>query len=215
MTLNDIWHIDMNQKSVVRLEMGDGVVWKGLPKGYTPLDYIETTGTQYINSGFVPNQDSRIVCEFMFFSGSGIYGARDTTASDNFNLRVTRNEWQPGYGDTISGTVASDTTNWHIAHQNKNVFSIDGVVRRTFTYEKFTAPYPIILGGILANRNGVTNVYYGEGRYRACQIYDNGVLVRDFVPCKDPAGNIGMYDTLNAVFYNNAGSGEFVAGPEW
>lgn len=213
MNLANAKHLTINGKSIVRLEMGGGVVWKGLPEGYTLLDYIETTGTQYVNTGFVPNQDTRIVCEFMFFGGSGIYGSRDTTSSDGFCMRVTSSKWQPQYNDTMTRTsIASDTTNWHIADQNKNVFSVDGAVQLTFNYAEFSAPHPIGVGGIIANREGVLNIYYGEGRYRACQIYDNGVLVRDLVPCKNANGEIGMYDTLNAVFYGNAGTGEFVAG---
>jgi hypothetical protein len=56
------------------------------------------------------------------------------------------------------------------------------------------------------------SVYYGQGRYRGCQIYDDGVLVRDFIPCQDPNGVAGMYDTLNNKFYANAGTGDFVTG---
>lgn len=185
-----------------------------LPEGYTQLDYIEATGTQYIDSLFIPNQDTRVVLNFMFLGGSGIYGSRDTTSSDNFNLRVTNGEWQPGYGDAIAGTTQSDTTSWHVVDQNKNKFIIDGVVTRAFTYEEFTSPYSIILGGILANRNGVMSVYYGKGLYGVCQIYDNDVLVRHLIPCVSPADVIGMYDLVNQCFYGNSGTGEFIAGDE-
>lgn len=35
-----------------------------LPTGYKTLEYIQSSGTQSINSGFVPNQDTRVVAEF-------------------------------------------------------------------------------------------------------------------------------------------------------
>ena len=206
-------HLAIDGKDVVRLKIGGDVAWKGLPKGYTELDYIETTGTQYIDTGFIPNQDSRIVCEFMYFGGTGIYGARDNTSSNGFSMRVTNSKWQPQYNDTMARTsIASDTTEWHIADQNKNVFSLDGVELLTFAYGEFASPNPIILGGILGNKDGVPTLYGGDCRYRGCKIYDNGTLVRDFIPCKDPDDTIGMYDTVNAVFYGNAGSGELAAG---
>ena len=209
MNFTNAKHLTINGKSAVRLEMGGGVVWKGLPEGYTLLDYIETTGTQYINTGFIPNQDSRIICEFMVLGGSGIYGARTTTAADNFAFRTANTEWQTCYGAKLYGLdIDFDTVNWHIAEQNRNKFYLDGVLRKTCTYAEFTAPTSIILGGI----NASNAVYYGKGRYRACQIYDNGVLVRDLIPCKDAAGNVGMYDTVNAVFYGNAGTGAFEYG---
>ena len=41
---------------------------------------------------------------------------------------------------------------------------------------------------------------------------DDGVLVRNLIPCKDPSDAIGMYDLVNGVFYYNAGTGTFIAG---
>ena len=34
---------------------------QGLPSGYTELAYIQSSGTQYINTGFKQNQNSRVV----------------------------------------------------------------------------------------------------------------------------------------------------------
>ena len=47
----------------------------------------------------------------------------------------------------------------------------------------------------------------------SCQIYDNDTLVRDYVPCQKPDGTIGLWDDVNSVFYGNAGTGTFTAGP--
>lgn len=210
MNLDNVKHLTIGGKNAIRLELGGGVVWKGLPSGYTRLDYIEVTGTQYIDTGFIPDQDTRIVCEFMFKGGVGVYGARRTVSTKNFSMRVIGSAWQMGYGDGVTtGTITSDTTNWHVADQNKNVLYIDGELAAEREYVEFTPNYPIAIGAIKAG-----SMYYGEGRYRACQIYDNGVLVRDFIPCQNPDGEAGMYDLLNAVFYGNAGTGELVAGAE-
>lgn len=176
---------------------------------YTRLDYIECTGTQWINTGFIPDQDTRIVCEFMWLGGNGIYGTRQSTSSRNFALRAISNNFQPGYHTVLGSTGIKTDDEWHIADQNKNMFYLDGVLAREFNYVTFTGPKAIGIGCINANNQ----VYYGEGRYRTCQIYDNGVLVRDLIPCqKKSDGEIGMYDVLNDVFYTNAGSGEFVSG---
>ena len=212
MSLNfdNVRHLTSEGQSVVRLDIDGASVWKGLPSGYKMLDYIECTGTQYIDTGFILNQDSRIVCEFMYKGGNGIYGARNTVATRNFSMRVISGAWQMGYGDGVtSSTIKSDTTNWHIADQNKNVLYIDGELAVTREYVKFTTLKAMAIGAIRAG-----SVYYGQGRYRNCQVYDNGVLVRDFIPCKDPDGNIGMYDTVNAKFYGNADTGVFGAGAE-
>ena len=205
-------HLTIDGKSVVRLAIGEGVVWKGLPAGYTYLDYIETNGTQYINTGFYPNQDTRVICEFMYRGGTEVYGCRATTSVRNFSLRATSSAWQVSYRNGYSSVpdMDSDTTKWHIADQNKNVFSLDGNVGLEFEYTNFACTLPFAIGAIY----GASEMYYGNGRFRACKIYDNGVLVRDLIPCKDADGNIGMYDTVSAVFYGNAGTGELVAGSE-
>ena len=66
MSFRDAEKISINGKEVVRLVSGDALVWQRLPEGYTELKYIETTGTQHIDTGIIPNQDTRIICEFMY-----------------------------------------------------------------------------------------------------------------------------------------------------
>lgn len=210
MSFSNARHLTIDGKSAVRLEIDGVVMWKGLPAEYKLLDYIEATGTQYILTGFVPNQDTRIVCEAMYKGGNGVYGARSTVSSRNFSMRVINGAWQFGFGDGVtSGTIKSDTTKWHVFDHNKNNMYVDGELAVTREFVTFSAPYPAAIGAIRAG-----SMYYGKGRYRAFRIYDDGVLVRDFIPCKAPDGRIGMYDTLNAEFRGSATDDEFVAGPE-
>ena len=42
-----------------------------------------------------------------------------------------------------------------------------------------------------------------------CKIYDNDILVRDFVPCINVEGEYGLYDFVNSQFYGNVGTGSF------
>ena len=53
----------------------------------------------------------------------------------------------------------------------------------------------------------------GKMAVYSCQIYANGNLIRDFVPCVDFTGNAGLYDLVGGKFYGNAGTGSFTAGP--
>ena len=47
------------------------------------------------------------------------------------------------------------------------------------------------------------------------KIYDNNILVRNFVPCYRKADNaIGLYDIVNKQFYDNNGTGRFVKGED-
>ena len=55
----------------------------------------------------------------------------------------------------------------------------------------------------------------GYGKCWYLKIYDhNKVLLRDLVPCKNSNNIVGMYDIVNDVFYTNAGTDNFIGGPE-
>lgn len=54
-------------------------------------------------------------------------------------------------------------------------------------------------------------------RLYSCKIWKTvafeGVpLIRDFIPCKNASGEVGLWDDVNSVFYGNAGTGAFIAG---
>jgi hypothetical protein len=45
------------------------------------------------------------------------------------------------------------------------------------------------------------------------KLYDNGTLIRNYIPAKRASDSvIGLYDTVNNEFYENAGTGTFIAG---
>lgn len=211
MLISNAKHLTIDERSIVRLSIGNKVIWKGLPSGYTALDYIEATGTQYIDTNFKANQDTRIVCDIMWMGGMNGFGARQAVATRNFSVRVISDTWQLGYGSdggVATGTVAAKLNEWQTVDINKNSLYVDGKFSVSREYVSFTTPQTLALGAIKAG-SSTPSMYYGTAKYRGCQIYNNGVLVRDMTPCKDPNGNIGMYDTVNAVFYGNAGTGEF------
>lgn len=182
-----------------------------LPDGYTQIDYIESTGSQYLDTGVKPNQDTRSIVEVWYITGSDIFGARANTSGDKFYLRRTSSCFQPSYGDEQStlGKFPFSTRHWYSVDLNKNVFYVDGVNAKTFTYSTFTCPQTFILGGVNAN----AGIYYGSHRYRYCELYDNGTLIRQLVPCVNSAGKVGMYDRVNGVFYSSSTDTPFVAGP--
>ena len=192
-----------------------------LPSGYKQLEYIESTGTQYIDTGVTPNQDTALAGSFMVKStanaaaGTGFipYGAAYKYNSQAFELYTTSGQFEINYDGQVNfiGTVQMDQK-IHVNH-DKNIVSIilqDGTsVNTAFTYQNFTAPYTLTLFAI--NRRSTV---CGLLRLYSCKIYDNGTLVRDFVPCKNDSNEIGLFDLSRGVFYGNDGTGSFVAGPE-
>lgn len=111
-----------------------------------------------------------------------------------------------GTQKTISGLTVTDR---FIVDKNKNVTTI-GEETATNTSANGQCIYNIVLFGI--NTVGSVSFFSASNLY-SCQIYDNGTLIRDFVPCTNASGTVGLYDVVNDEFYQNAGTGTFTAGP--
>lgn len=189
---------------------------ESLPNGYTKVQYIESTGTQYINTGFKPNNASRIVLDIDVTaksSQSGIFGARNGTASSGFNVWTWNDNagYQVDYGTQQFLEVGGNSSGRHILDLNQHVFYVDGNPVNTATVQSFNCSYNAYLFTVSSGGNLMTN-YPCIAKLYSCQIYNNGTLVRDFVPCTNPSGVAGLYDTVNDTFYTNEGTGTFGVG---
>lgn len=192
---------------------------QGLPDGYTRYDYIQSSGTQYINTGFRPNQNTRVLISYNLLSTSGatapIFGARTGNGSANsaskFFWRISTTAWRMDY-NTHNYQVSGTTTGDHTVDYDKNTVEIDGQLYRPFSAETFQANCPLLI--FAGNNGGTPDSRMAHLRLYSCQVYDNGTLIRDFVPCANPSGTLGVYDLVGGQFYPNAGSGVFTHGAE-
>ena len=183
-----------------------------LPSGYKRLEYIQSSGKQWIDTGFKPNQNTRLVADFEVLSwpSSQFLGARTGSSNAAFNILVTnatsgRDDWNISAISFTSGNAR-----WKI-DKNKNITTINSSVT-THATGTFNCPVPIYLFAVNNNGSLMATKCAGAKCY-SCQIYDNGTIVRDFIPCQTTAGEIGLWDDVNSVFYGNAGTGTFTAGP--
>lgn len=93
---------------------------------------------------------------------------------------------------------------------NKNIISMDGSTVLTMGASTFSVPHNLALfannraGGI--QEKTTMALYY-------CRIYDGNTIIRDYIPCKNAGGAVGLYDLIGQKFYGNAGTGSFTAGP--
>ena len=188
-----------------------------LPDGYTELTYIQSSGTQYIDTGFKPNQDTRIVGDMQFLNNTSgnpasLFGYRQSQSTQRYEFFQYNNLLYSPY-NTSAGSTISMTTNKMSIDKNKGTTLVNGSALYTITYANFQCAGNMYLFAL--NNNGSVANVNGNKRIYSCQIYDNGTLKRNFVPCKNPSGVVGMYDVVNNVFYQNSGTGTFTAGDEW
>lgn len=186
-----------------------------LPAGYTELVYIQSSGAQYINTEYNPNQDTRVVMDVAVMSSQTTEGhfASCTGGGYYYTLYVTAGlVCGTRYGSQALQSVGSALAagERYTIDKNKNVTYARGS-SVTHTEETFQMAYPLTL--FCRNAAG-TKARYVSAKLYSCQIYENGALVREFIPAKrDSDGVAGLYDLVNKVFYASASSTDFIAGP--
>lgn len=188
-----------------------------LPDGYMELEYIESTGTQYIDTGFKPNQDTRVILDVQLSQTptdhNWFYGARQAVNNSGFGFFW--NISSDKFGGTYGNSQVDITSNVSMfarltVDQNQNQLLFNGQI---YTFPTTTFQAPVNLPLLARNTNG-TIAAYTTAKLWSAKIFDDGQLIRDFVPCKNPSGAVGLFDTVNSSFYGNSGSGVFQSGPE-
>ena len=187
-----------------------------LPDGYTQLEYIQSSGSQYINTGFKPNQDTKISISMAFLGSAGenVLGSRNSSsdATNRFGIITFSSSSKIGsfFGSTATQSISLDSS-IHNYTLSKAGLSVDGVSYGGAYTASFSCTYPITL---FAWNNGSNGIVKNSSKIIDCKIFSGEVLVRNFIPCKNSSGVIGLYDVIENQFYQNAGTGTFIAGPE-
>lgn len=184
---------------------------KGLPFGYTKLAYIQSSGTQYIDTGIKPNQDTRVIMDVLVLDSQTVEGHLcSVTGSYYYVVSFTptiSTWWRTRYGSSNLATFSASINNRGrlTIDKNKNVTTILG---ESITLAESTFQMSLYMPLLCRNANGTYNAYISARLY-SCQIYDDGTLVRDFVPCINASGEVGLYDLVTQAFFGNAGTGVF------
>lgn len=183
-----------------------------LPDGYTELEYIESTGEQYIDTWFKPNQGTRVIvdAQMLVISTAFYFGARTASATINYNVLLSGSAIRSDYGESKVSTSAETATNRLVIDKSKNFCKI-GNTLITNSESTFQSNYNLYL---FASNDGGSAKYFATCRLYSGQVYDGNTLIRDYVPCKNPDGEYGLYDTVNLKFEPNSGTGSFLPGSE-
>ena len=176
---------------------------------YTPLEYIQSTGTQYIDTGYKANNNTRIIMDFEYNSGDVVFGAYDTNGANGFGCQYVNSKWYQYYGTSSAVTTADAAAGTrYVVDYNKNQAYVDDILVRTATANTFQGNNNIILSAL---QNAGYVAFFTSLKIYYCKIYDNDTLVRDMIPAKDEVGNAGLYDKIEGKLYYNAGTGVFMA----
>ena len=196
-----------------------------LPVGYTQLQYIESTGTQWIDTGYTPTTAGYSADVKFMLTGD----TKDNQTIIGFNAEINGVRERMSFGLNSTGVVVFGYGNGSTGYSNdgSDKITLNNIINLNVV---FTLPVSLTIDGNTvftkgsATRASTTAVYLmavntgsgitpSTGRWYSTKIYnENNTLVRDFIPAKDAGGVVGMYDLVGGRFYENAGTGEFIAG---
>ena len=181
-----------------------------LPWGYKALEYIQSNGKEYIDTGFKPTSNTRVVARMSFEpvsagTSSYAFGAANSGGTGMFEVSTGSGVIRFTYAGAATTKPFPGARPFDIDF-NKNTVTVDGIT--------YTLPAGEFVG---VNSLYIFDTNRGKA-YRAVQgvkvfnfkMYDNGAIVRDFIPCESPSGEIGLWDKTGCKFYKNAGSGRFL-----
>ena len=192
----------------------DGGSFVELPDGYTHVEYIESTGSQYIDTGVIAKSGLSLAAEFAATSVSGdttLAGARSGNVRF-YMFHVYSGCAAYGYGAFANtGKTLTAGTKYAVASElsagNQTITVNGGVAASATDATSYNTGLPMFL--FASNRDGAASAIITAKMY-SCKIYDNGTLVRQYFPCINPSGVVGLYDLVNGTF--NSGVGTFTAG---
>ena len=190
------------------------------PLPYTELEYIEDTGTQYINTGFQANGGMTAKYRAAWTDKGGYI-----VGSHNYNNPYGRNGgnysdassmWELGYGDyypRISHQFAKEQI-YDVEFSTiigQAYLKVDGETLHTDTRTTTISTLDVM---VFTNSYSVRNNPSAPGtkaRLYWLKIYDsNGNLVRDFIPVLDKSNVPCLYDKVSKTYFYNQGTGQFL-----
>lgn len=196
---------------------GGGVKPKGLlPDGYIQIEYIEATGTQYIDTGIRLQNPVSEKTRYEILAQVSRTGKLQYTGA-NYCLIVGVSA--DGYYQILdkSSILAGGVNKIKIEAipDGNSVLYIDDVQAATCFLNDSQSN--IIVG--LFKLGNPQNAWFSSadsitGKLYSAKVTIGNDLYLNAIPCKNPSGEIGVYDTVSEIFLGNVGTGIFIAGPE-
>lgn len=193
-----------------------------LPEGYTRLEYIESTGEEYIDLGVSIGPDNAASIKTIVnkkiknlgsyaLDGTG-FGSAPYNNSFYVGIDASGNiAYGNGRADETT-TQAYDGTWKTFTYSGEGKITITGMSDISFTFQ---APDTALNFFLFAYNQGTNGIKKYSGRISDAQIIENGTVIRNVIACRqDATGIVGMYDVKNGVFYHSASGVELKAPGE-
>lgn len=195
----------------------------GLPLEYTRLEYLESTGTQFINTALKPHKLSALArWEVTSPRGGQILGWYQNVN----NVYKIENESNANYTLTgIVGLVSTPVSSYKKSINDKPVgFVAEVEINADSEYIRINNNNYACTGLATGYSDNVSGsiMLFGQGgqvnpsvnvhaRVMFIRFWRGGVELANFIPALDPeTKQPGLYDTVSKAFKVNSGTGDFL-----
>ncbi len=192
-----------------------------LPAGYTELEYLQTDGNSWIDTGIKGDMSYKYEIDFQQLDAGQYrnWGAFDQSGySGGPNMSLTHLSgfavrWTVSGNNSQAVNLSTLDSNRHHIIIDNGYITWDGVNkgRSTGHQDNYVFGYNLFLGTV--NPGGNTPTSNAKSKYYSYKVWNtSGDLIQDLIPAKNSSGVVGMYDMVSGQFFTNAGTGTFIAG---
>ena len=219
MDWSQVTALTIPEGNVKQVSANGVVLWKKglLPSGYTQLEYIESTGTQWIDTGIATtNNNLGFMLEAMPLTSDDVYpmGSRATDGGTRFFGVRSQTSTTFSYGWSVWTTAPASQSYVNV----RTTMSLNWLNSKKATIGDDSKD--LATANIANGRNitlfGINGQLLWTGRIYRAQISEGNEIIANFIPVmRNSDSKVGMYDTVTGQFFTNAGTGVFIASPRF
>lgn len=191
------------------------------------IEYLESSGTQYIDTRIVPNTRLAVTIDLQRLGKEAAdevpIGGRISIYYDysiwtgplgkGFAAHYCNGKKPPTSYDTKYVYTGDITDRFYLVTVSNVGLTVDGNTVYTFPEIPFLEGGGESLAIFTLKNNGAFDSRTFKGRIKKVVIELDGIIVRDYIPVR--VGTVGyMYDKVSGQLFGNAGTGEFILGPD-
>lgn len=182
---------------------------------YTPIEYLKSTGTQYIDTGIKVNSDYSVEIKGIFNCAQVACGEEGATFNSHgkFVLAIACSSEGSAWGGNAINSTASqldiNTNNFYTLKIDKYGIYKDNIKKLSFN----PPPYKVdSTNNFLLFATKASYYGWSSDAIQYVKIYNKDTLVRYFISALDDDNTPCMFDKVEGKFYYNTGTGNFIAG---
>ena len=218
MDWSQVTSLTIPEGSVKQVSVNGVTLWRksSLP---TFVEYIEFDGNSWIDTGYMPSSNTRVVGSATFTQWNGtsanyVFGVFGDSKNFGFNVGSARGYFNipwatnPGISDQTKGIEPTFNVKYKfdISKEGCYINNVEYLNTSKLT-ETFQAQKTMFVGWA----NG-TSAKQMIGKVAPIQIFESNVLIQDLRPCIDPEGVVCFYDMVTKRYFYNQGTGTFGTG---